>query len=161
MTIEEHKNRLIVELTAARASVLDTIRLVPPGREDEVFLGIWSIKDLLAHLEGWDFTNLQAISEILAGQAPTFFQFFDKDWHSYNARLVQQYKRDSFSELLVDVNASHLRLVGYLQTLTAPEIVTGKFKRPNGRTITVKNLLVAETRDELVHAQQVRETFKI
>lgn len=28
------------------------------GKKDEIFLGDWSVKDLLAHLVGWDYTNL-------------------------------------------------------------------------------------------------------
>jgi hypothetical protein len=56
---------------------------------------------------GWDTTNLQAIQEILAGQYPTFSQYFDRDWQSYNARLVEQYKKDPFAELLAEVERSH------------------------------------------------------
>ena len=65
---------------------------LPPLLHDQVLLGIWTIKDLLAHLIGWDFTNLQAIQQILAGQYPTFFKYYDKDWQSYNARLVLEYR---------------------------------------------------------------------
>lgn len=159
VSMDERKNQLIGDLVLARAKVMDAVNAVPPLRADEVFLGVWSIKDLLAHLEGWDDTNLQAIREILAGQPPAFFQYFDKDWGSYNQRLVAQYKRLSLDELLADVKTSHQRLVSFLQALPARAIVHGKAMRETGRSVTIRNLLRAEARDETIHASQIMDHF--
>lgn len=41
-----------------RRNSLDAASSPSPERQDEVFLGIWSVKDLLAHLAGWDVTNI-------------------------------------------------------------------------------------------------------
>ena len=155
-TTEDHKRLWIDELVAARRSLLEAVNELPVERLDEVFLGSWSIKDLLAHLVGWDITNLQAIQEILAGQYPGFFQFYDKDWQSYNARLVGQYKIEPFAGLLAEVDASHRQLIEYLETLSAGELVDGKARSPKGRTITIRGLLRAEASDERQHAGQVR-----
>ena len=159
--MDERKRQLIGGLVQARAKVIEALSAVPSGREDEVFLGTWSIKDLLAHLEGWDYTNLQAVQEILAGQPPTFFQYFDKDWGSYNQRLVAQYKRPSLEELLVNGSASHQRLISYLESLPASDIVHGKAKRETGRSVTIRNLLQAEARDETRHAGQILDYFTV
>lgn len=160
MGVEGRRDGLIQDLQAARAAVLQAVSRVPPGAAEVIFLGTWSIKDLLAHLEGWDYTNLQSVREILAGQPPTFFQFHDKDWQSYNARLVQQFQRDSMTDLLADLAASHQELITYLQTIPARDLTTGKVACPNGRTITIRNLLTAETRDEIEHARQVNTFFQ-
>ena len=155
----EHKNLLISGLVTARKSVIQAIQLVPLDRVEEAFLGFWLVKDLLAHLEGWDYTNLQAIQEILAGKPPTFFQFSDRDWQSYNKTLVQRYRRDSLDEQLASQDRSHHQLLLFLESLLAHELVSGKVKRDNGRTVTIKNLILSETRDELQHAEQIRENF--
>jgi hypothetical protein len=154
-TVEEKKRRWIDELLAARGGLLDAVKAFPEERQGEAFLGSWSVKDLLAHLAGWDFTNLQAIQEVLAGQYPSFFQFYDKDWQSYNARLVERYKIEPFSALLEEVEASHRQLIAFLESLSAEALVSGKARSPKGRTITIRSLLRAEASDERQHADQV------
>jgi|GEM_PF-1693035 len=157
--LDERKHQLIKGLVQARTKVLQAVWAVPPSRADEIFLGIWSLQDLLAHLEGWDYTNLQAVQEILAGKPPTFFQYADKDWRSYNQRLVEQYKRPSLEQLLAELDASHRQLIAYLESLPARDVANGKVKRETGRSVTIRNLLQAEARDETKHAEQVRIYF--
>jgi len=41
-----------------RRKILDAASAPSPEQRDEVFLGIWSVKDLLAHLAGWNVTNI-------------------------------------------------------------------------------------------------------
>lgn len=106
MAIEERKKQLIGGLVTARASVIQAARAVPLKRVDEVFLGIWSLQDLLA-----------------------------------------------------DVTASHQQLVAFLEALPAKELVQGKVKRESGRSVTIRNLLQAEARDEAHHAEQVQAYF--
>lgn len=153
--IDRQKEELIAALVAARQHVLSVIHNLPAERLDAQCIGNWCAKDLLAHLIGWDYTNLKAIQEILAGQRPTFFQYYDKDWQSYNAKLVQTYRREPFSALIEDVAASHSRLVIFLQSLSADEVIHAKSPRELGRTITIRNLLRSEASDEHKHAEDL------
>lgn len=157
--LEKQKLKLIEGLRSAREDLLDAVRALAPERRDELFMGEWSIKDLVAHLIGWDYTNLEAVQEILAGRRPTFFQYYDKDWRSYNAQLVARYKVEPFDDLLRGVEASHRELIAFLEVRTAEEIGHGKAPSAGGRTIAVRNLLSAEAEDERCHALQVREYF--
>jgi hypothetical protein len=147
---QAEKDALIGGLVKARAKILSSARLLSPVEQDEVFLGVWSVKDLLAHLVGWDYTNLSAVQEILAGQKPGFWEHYDRDWQSYNARLVAEYKREDFSELVAAVEASHRQLIDFLQTVPADEYVKRR---------KVATLLRAEARDEEEHHRQV-EAFR-
>jgi len=160
-TIEDHKRELIDTLVAARRGILETVNSLHPDQLDDVYLGVWSIKDLLAHLVGWDHTNLLAVQEILAGTYPTFFQNYDKDWQSYNARLVQEYKIEPFDHLLAEVTDSHQRLLGLLESLPADTLVKGKARSEKGRTVTIRTLLRAEANDERVHAEQIKELWGV
>lgn len=155
-TIENRKDELIKGLVDARRSIMAAVQALPADRVEEVFLGTWCVKDLLAHMIGWDFTNLEAIQEIISERAPGFFQYYDKDWRSYNARLVAMYRKEALDILLEDVEASHHQLIRCLQTLSAEEVVNGKAKSAKGRTVTIRNLLLSETGDERLHAEQVR-----
>jgi len=155
-TIEEHKRQLIDGLIIARQEVLSAIESLPPELYDRVFLGTWNVKDILAHLIGWDITNLQAIQQILAGQYPTFFLYYDTDWHSYNAQLLQFYKVEPFSDLLERLNNSHKELIGYLESLPANDIVNGKAHKERGRSTSIRNLLITEAKDERKHGDEIR-----
>lgn len=113
--------------------------------------------DLFAHLVGWDFTNLQAVQEIISGQRPSFFKFYDPDWHSYNARLVETYRKEPFDDLLAEAAASHGQLVMFLQALPAAVILQGKSPKEQGRSVTIRNLLRAEAADERKHCAQLQD----
>jgi hypothetical protein len=147
---QAEKDALIGGLVKARAKILAAVGWLSRADQDEVFLGVWSVKDLLAHLVGWDHTNLSAVQEILAGQKPSFWAHYDRDWQSYNAQLVAEYKREDFSELVVAVEASHRQLIDFLQTVPADEYVKKK---------KIATLLRAEARDEEEHHRQV-EVFR-
>jgi hypothetical protein len=145
---QAEKDRIISGLVAARRQVLEAANSLSPAAQDKVFLGEWSVKDLLAHLVGWDYTNLTAVQEILAGQKPGFWTHYDRDWKSYNAQLVAQYRRDDFTELVAAVEQSHRTLIDYLQTVPADEYVKRK---------QIASLLRAETKDEEEHHRQIEE----
>lgn len=160
-TKEDHKQALIAELVGARRSIVDAAREAPAERVDEAFLGVWTVKDLLAHLIGWDATNLQAIREILAGKRPSFFQYYDKDWQSYNARLVEQYKVEPYASLLDETMKSQQNLVSFLEALPARDVLEGKAGGEEGRTVSIRRLLRAEASDERKHAEQLRAWFNV
>ncbi len=155
-SMEEKKQDLIEGMVTARSSVLKAVNELPAACLNEIFLGSWSVKDLLAHLVGWDFTNLQAIQEILSGQFPAFFQYYDKDWRTYNSHLVELYRKETMADLLAEVEASHQQLVDFLKSRSAAELVNGKARSEKGRTATIRNLLLSEASDESQHADQVR-----
>ncbi len=159
-TLQDYKAELINGLISARQEILDILSTVPKDKANEIFLGSWNIKDLMAHLIGWDYTNLQAIQEINSGIYPSFFQHYDKNWQSYNAYLVQQYRNDSLDELYKRVIQSHMELIQFLESLSADIIVKGKSTNPRGRTVTIRNLLRSEAGDEREHARQLAAYFQ-
>ena len=148
---QAEKDSVIGGLRAARERILDAVRSLTPEQQDEVFLGEWSAKDLLAHLVGWDHTNREAVAEILAGQKPGFWAHRDRDWKSYNARLVAEYRRDDFPEMVELVESSHRALIDYLEAIPAGEYLD---RKPIG------TLLRAEASDEEEHHQQI-EGFRL
>jgi hypothetical protein len=144
------RDGLIAGLVQARRKILDQVRLLAPDQQDQVFLGEWSVKDLLAHLEGWDHTNRDAVGEILAGRKPGFWVHYDRAWRRYNAQLVAQYRRENLAEMVAEVERSHLALIEYLETIPADEYLKRK---------PIQSLLRAETSDEEEHARQL-EAFR-
>ena len=154
---QARKDEIISELVETRRRILDTASSLPPEKQDEVFLGVWSVKDLLAHLAGWDFTNLEAAKAVLAGELPSFYAYRDRDWKTYNARLVAEYERDDFAELLASVEDSLQELVDFLETIPAEEFDKDGGVRHKRYKVTIARLLQAEISDEKTHHKQVEE----
>jgi uncharacterized damage-inducible protein DinB len=157
---QDKKDKLIAELIEIRRKILDAASALSPVGQSQVFLGIWSIKDLLAHLVGWDVANLKAIKAIRAGKLPDFYAYQDRDWKTYNARLVLRYKKNDFGKLASSAKASHEKLIDFLETLPAEEFDQDKGVRFKGYKVTIASLLQVELKDEKVHHTQI-EAFNL
>jgi len=154
------KEQLLAELRETRSGILKETAVLSAEKQEMIFLGIWSVKDLLAHLAGWDYTNLDAVKAVLAGELPSFYEHHSRDWQTYNAMLVAKYKRDSFREIFALVENSQHELIEFLRSV-APENLDKDFGvRFRGYKVTIRRLLEAEIKDEQAHCQQVRDFFK-
>jgi uncharacterized damage-inducible protein DinB len=149
------KDNIIAELIEARRNLLDAASSLSPAEQDEVFLGVWSVKDLLAHFVGWDFANLESVKGILVGQLPNFYSHYDRDWQSFNARLVAEHKRDDFADLISSIENSHRELVDFLKTVPAEEFEKDRGVRFKGYKVTIVRTLEAEIKDAREHCAQI------
>jgi len=154
------KEQLLIQLQETRASILNEASTLPAEKRNIVFLGVWSIRELLAHLAGWDFTNMDAIKSVLTGNLPSFYEHHDHDWRTYNAILVEKYNKTSFRELLASVKNSQKKLIELLQTIP-PEYFNKDFGvRFRGYKVTIQLLLEADVKDVQVHCQQIKDFFE-
>jgi hypothetical protein len=154
------KDQILSNLIGTRQNILAEVLELPKIEQDQVFLGIWSVKELLAHLIGWDETNLHAVKSVVEGQLPAFYAHRDRDWQTYNAMLVKKHKRDSFQKLLGAVKGSQKKLIEFLQAVP-PEYFNKDFGvRFRGYKVTIQRLLEAEWKDEQAHLQQITEFFR-
>ena len=153
------KDQIISGLAEARKGIIDAVSSVPPNQQDEAFLGVWSTKDLLAHLVGWDYANVQAVQAILAGELPDYYSYYDRDWKTFNARLVAEYPRDDLADLLSLMEESHQALIGLLQSLPAEEFAEDRGVRFRRYKVTIAGILQVEIDDERTHHQQL-EAFR-
>jgi hypothetical protein len=152
------KGELLSAVLETRAALLHAASGLSLEAQDTVFLGVWSIKDLIAHLIGWDFTNLAAAKDIQAEKLPEFYAHYDTDWKTFNAELVAKYKRDDFDELSALARDSLGQLIAYLESLSA-EAFEKDFGVRTGRNykVTIARLLQAELKDGQEHLKQIRD----
>jgi len=154
------KDRILSTLVEVRQRILIEVSKLSEAQLNQVFLGIWSVKDLLAHCIGWDKTNLQAAKSVLKGQLPSFYEHRDRDWQTYNAMLVKKHKKDSFKELLAEAKDSQKKLIEFLQTIPPEDFDKDFGVRLRGYRVTIQRLLEAEAGDEQTHYQQIKGFFK-
>ncbi len=155
------KSLLLADLKAARSAILDAAGTVPPDRQEEIWLGDWSIRDLLAHLIGWDLALLAAAQDILIGELPSFYHLRDEDWRTINGQFVQQYNKGDYSELLNAVKESHNQLLAYLKSIPEAEFLDSHGVTYEGSPVTIGRLIAAETRDEEEHYEQLADWLGI
>ena len=154
------KDKILSSLVEVRQNILTEVSRLSDAQQNQVFLGIWTIKDLLAHLAGWDYTNKTAVNEIMAGRLPTFYTHHDHDWKAYNGMLVAEYARDSSEELIRLTKSAQRDLVERLETIP-PEMFNKDFGvRFRGYKVTIQRLLEAEVKDEQIHLQQIVDFIK-
>ena len=154
---EEKKERLLSGLVDVRERILKESARFSPEMMEVRFVGIWTIRDLLAHLSGWDITNFQAAQEIMDGKVPSFYAYHDRDWKSYNATLVEEYKREDLQSQLSQMRDTHDKLIRFLEELPAEEFFKDRGIRNKGYKVILSRLLEVEREDEEIHMQQIRD----
>lgn len=155
LTPDVHKSQLLDGLEWARSDLLVEVSSLLPEKRIELFLGAWNAYDLVAHLIGWDFTNIQAAQDILTDQLPQFYAHHDRDWQTYNAKLVREYAQGNWDDLLAAAADSHRQLMSFLREIPAEEFDHDRGIRFRGWKVTIGRLLQAEAEDEATHTQQV------
>ena len=153
------KDQVISGLIEARQNILREVSRLSDEDQVRVFLGIWSVRDLLAHLTGWDYTNIDAIQEVMSGRLPGFYDHHDRDWQTYNALLVKQHKQGSFDDQIASVRDSQHKLIEFLETVP-PEVFNKDFGvRFRGYKVTVQRILEADIKDVQIHCKQITDFF--
>ena len=156
------KDELIKGLIEARNQILDIASGLSPEKQDEIFLGTWSIKDLLAHLVGWDYTNIESIEDIRSGKPLQVLERYDPDWAQYNADLVEKYGEEDFGKLFDVIQWSHQELIQFIEKIPTDEIEKDfGVRAPDDSNITVEAVLQFEIDDEGRHLQQILEWLEL
>ena len=156
-TTSTFKDDLLFGLKAMRESILAEALKLPPEAQTKIFLGTWTVMDLLAHLAGWDNANLQGANAILDGLLPEFYEHSDHDWKLYNAMLVAVYKKPTLNEQIELARKTQKQLLDFLQTLPAEDLNLDSGVRFKGIKVTIARLLQSELEDEKTHFEQVFE----
>jgi hypothetical protein len=95
-------------LKAAYAG-LPRVRLTEPG-----VTGNWSVKDILAHVTTWEGEALKHLPLILAGgRPPRYVTYGGID--AFNARMTEEKRGLSLSEVLRQLDDTHGRLIDFVQ----------------------------------------------
>ncbi len=115
------RNALIADILATRREILAAAAEIPPELRSKTFLGSWSLLDLLAHLAGWDDANRQAVEAVRSGQLPAFYEFAERSWTTFNAKLVKEYRLDDFDALVERVHSCQQQLVDLLEAVPADD----------------------------------------
>ena len=146
---------LIDAFEAQRGLLLEAIRAVPPEMRKRPFVGKWSLHEVVAHLIGWDKTNVSTVDSILAGQLPAFYESFEPNWESFNDDLVAANSSEDWATLMATLKASQAAAVAKMRSVPA-EALTRPGPVWRKRQVTIAGVIRAATRDEHEHLGQIR-----
>ena len=154
---ERAKKEMIARYLQTRQAILEAADALPVEAHNTAFVGEWTIKELLAHLSGWDYTYLDAFQEILRGELPDFFSHYDHNWQSYNNRMVSQYRQSDLPAAIAGVRESQARLVAFLEELPSEKVFDDcGICTENGFHVTISGLMESIIMEEKEHLEQVQ-----
>ena len=81
--------------------------------------GAWSVRDILAHVTTWEEEALTHLPLILKGGTPPRYSVRYGGLDAFNARMTEQKRSLSLSEVREQLAATHSRLIEFIQS--APE----------------------------------------
>ena len=147
---------LIDAFVRGRERLLRVADEVPAHLRTTPFVGQWNLMDVLAHLAGWDYTNLSAIEEFKAGRTPAFYREYDPGWATYNQQLIDRFGAEDWTALRETLRQSQEAVVSMLRLLTDEELTWELTDRARRHPITIATILRAAIKDEREHLQQIR-----
>jgi uncharacterized damage-inducible protein DinB len=114
------KREILQELEEARADLLASIEgLSPDDMRRPGAVGIWSVKDALAHLAAWEAELVTALNEVENKQVPGIIDIEDID--EWNEDRYRENVRRSLDVILDDLAGVHtmlLRMLGDMDEKT-------------------------------------------
>jgi len=143
----EHLIRAREELLAAIEGLSETEMTMLP------VAGVWTIKDILAHISGWAAWDLAGIGTILAGERPDFSAIQDVD--TFNGRLVAERSTWSLDQVLAEMRDTQVALQRLLTGMPDGDLFrTGLFQGPYWDNLADWLQVAWEHEEE--HAVQIR-----
>ena len=80
-------------------------------------MGTWSLKDILAHVTTWEEEALKYLPLIIQGGSPPRYSTMYGGIDAFNARMTEQKRGFSLSEVVRQLDETHRRLVDYIQSV--------------------------------------------
>ena len=120
----------------------------------------WAVRDVLAHLIGWNQYSVEGCQQIRKGELPFYFVDPGDDFSKVNTISVRKYNSKNRRRLVNELEASTQELRQFLLSLTPTEWEADYGVRYRGGMITIRNTIDVLIRDYVLHRQQVEEWAK-
>jgi hypothetical protein len=85
----------------------ETIHGLNEEHLNEAWLGTWSVKDIVAHIVGWQRELAPALERIARGERPVAEGVSYDDVDAWNARFAAAYRDATASDVLLELDRSH------------------------------------------------------
>ncbi len=150
----DFKAELLQQLDEGRAEMQAMLALVS---EDQQIYSPWRIKEIIAHITGWDDAILAALKYHASGSPPSLFAARGVD--AYNSATVTERETLSYAQILQEWQATRELVKTALQEfpnerLSVPMIY------PWGNKGTLKEFILIFADHEREHAEEIQQIIR-
>ena len=92
----------------------------------EVWLGTWSVKEIVAHVSGWHRELLPVLERLARGERPVPASVSYDDVDAWNARFAGAAKDREITDLLLDLDRAHEDFMRVADRIPAARFQPGK-----------------------------------
>ena len=104
----------------------DALKGLNEGQLTEVWLGRWSVKDIVAHISGWHREMIPALERMALGERPFAPGASYEDVDAWNAKFAAAKKDSPVSEVLRELDLSHEYFMALAARVPEERFVPGK-----------------------------------
>lgn len=145
----DQKTRAMQQFEQARESLRAELAGI------EASLGVypeWTIKEVLAHLAGWDDATILALQTYLAGDQPRIMAIHGVD--SYNEQTVAERTLLDYGQIVREWELVRENLTEILEELPEAKM-SDRIVAPWGEMLSIAGLIVGMAEHEMEHAEAI------
>lgn len=129
---------IVSELKYGRSILLESLEGLSKREMTEIpIYGDWTIKDVLAHIVGWDQRVLHTLPMILQDRAS---EVPGVEVEEYNQQSVAAWRDKSLAEVLAEIHTTHQQILDIITGIDHVEIDRRHERR--GRIITIRSYVI-------------------
>jgi hypothetical protein len=115
----------------------------------------WTIRDIVAHLIGWNWSLIRGSRQIMNGELPFYDHNPGENYSIINAAFIQEYSSTNKDELITELQTSARELARFLSALS-PDAWDRDFGvRHKGAVVTIHNSMDELIEDYEHHRKQI------
>lgn len=148
---------IMADLKYGRSILLESIEGLSQRERTEKFIyNGWTVKDVLAHIIGWDEFVLNVLPLIVQDRAD---ELSGVDADAFNQQSKAAWQDKTFAQVLHRVEATHQKILDFISALDHVEI--DKRHERNGRVVTIRSYVIDIMMEhERAHALEIEEWRK-
>jgi hypothetical protein len=120
------KQTVLGELQRGFDDLLAAVQGLDEGAMSRVFYGTWGVKDILAHIAGWQHTMTAAMERMARGEKPTPEGVDYSDSDAWNSRFAAAMHAQNATTVVADLQQSYANYLRAAKALPADRFGEGK-----------------------------------
>jgi len=104
---------LIEELKNSRLALIRAVDNFPKDKREEILFNKWSLKDVMAHVSGWDNATIDLLKKIKKGKTPEWIGSV----YGFNRRSVEKRKKWSWQKVYKEFVRVGREIVGAYESV--------------------------------------------
>src|SRR5262245_40079347 len=129
---------------------------------DDLFqnkIGNWTVRDIVAHLVGWNLYIIQGSKQVLKGETPFYDSDPGENWNKVNADLIARHNTTDKKKILQELKQTGAEVKAFLNQVRAEDWNRDFGVREKGKVVTVQTTLDGLIEDYPHHAKQIADWY--